>query len=119
MEQFDNIDDHQMKYGNKTTARSYDVLMTARQEYERKQHCGNDFHEAIQNVFESQKTDVSPNFEETVSSKQLTGFIRSVQQTPLKVVMGNYDQLRIGANYLNKSENSIVFMDSSGKFLKN
>ena len=119
MEQFENVDDHQMKYGNKTTARSYDVLMTARQEFERKQHCGNDFHESIQNVFESQKTDVSLNFEETVSSKQLPGFIRSVQQTPLKVVMGNYDQLRIGANYLNKSEKSIVFMDSSGKFLKN
>ena len=57
MEQFDNIDDHQMKYGNKTTARSYEKKQHCG-EYEKKHHCSNDFHESIQNVFELRKTDV-------------------------------------------------------------
>ena len=118
MQQFDNLDEHQMLYGNKTSTKSYNVLMTARQEFEKKQRCGNDFFESIQNVLDSQTADVSLNFDETASSKQLPGFIRSVQQKPLKVVMGNFDQLRIGANYLNKNETPIIFMDSSGKFLK-
>ena len=30
----------------------------------------------------------------------------------------SYDQLKIGATYLNKSKKSIIHMDSSGKFLK-
>ena len=118
MEQFDKVHEHQIMFGNKTSVKSYDVLTTARQEFERKQHCGNDFFESIQNVFDSQKGDVSLNFDETTASKQLPGFLRSVQQTPLKVVMANFDQLRIGANYLNKNENSTIFIDSSGKFLK-
>ena len=37
MEQFDNANDEQVKMGNKTTIKSYDVLMMARQEQERKQ----------------------------------------------------------------------------------
>ena len=108
MQQFDNLDEHQMLYGNKTSTKSYNVLMTARQEFEKKQRCGNDFFESIQNVLDSQTADVSLNFDETASSKQLPGFIRSLQQKPLKVVMGNFDQLRIGANYLNNNETPIM-----------
>ena len=118
MEQFDNVNENQMKTGNKTSVKSYDVLIMARQEYEKKQRCGDDFFQSVQNIIDSQHIDTSLNFEDTTANRQLAGFVRSVQQSPFKLIMGNYDQLRIGANYMNKKENPTIFMDSSGKFLK-
>ena len=117
MKQFDDVDEDQLKSGNKTGIKSYDVLMNARQEYEKKLRCGNNFFESVQNIVDSQHLDISLNFEDTAANRELAGFVRSVQRTPFKIVMANYDQLRIGANYLNKKEMSIIFMDSSGRFL--
>ena len=34
------------------------------------------------------------------------------------MLCASYDQLKIGATYMNKSEKSVIHMDSSGKFLK-
>ena len=118
MEQYDNMNEEQIKAGNKTTVKSYNVVMMARQEYEKKQRCGNNFFESVQNVLDSQKSDISLNFDETSANRELPGFVRSVQQTPFKMFMANFDQLRIGANYMNKNKNATLFIDSSGKFLK-
>lgn len=43
---------------------------------------------------------------------------RTVRQVPFKMICASYDQLKIGAAYLNKSEKSVIHMDSSGKFLR-
>ena len=118
MEQYDHMNEEQMKAGNKTTVRSYNVVMMARQEYEKKQRCGNDFFESVQNVYDSQKSDISLNFDETSANRELPGFVRSVQQTPFKIFMANFDQLRIGSNYMNKNKLATIYIDSSGKFLK-
>ena len=118
MEQYDHMNEEQMKAGNKTTVKSYNVVMMARQEYEKKQRCGNDFFQSVQNVYDSQKSDISLNFDETSANRELPGFVRSVQQTPFKIFMANFDQLRIGSNYMNKNKLATIFIDSSGKFLK-
>ena len=118
MEQFDNVNEEQLKAANKTSVKSVDVIKMARQEYEKKQRCGNDFFESVQNIIDSQQKDISLNFENTKSNRELAGFVRSAQRTPFKIVMANYDQLHVGAKYLNNTENAIIFMDSSGKFLK-
>lgn len=118
MEQYDDMNESQIKQGNRSTIKSYDVIKMARQEFEKKEHCGNSFYESVLNVLESQRSDISLNFEETASSKQLPGFVRSVQQVPFKIFMANFDQLKVGANYMNKSETPIIYVDSSGKLLK-
>ena len=118
MEQFDDIDEPQMERGNRTCVKSYDVLKMAQQEHEKKLRCGDDFFQSVVNIVDSQGIDISLNFEDTAANRELAGFVRSVQRTPFKILMANYDQLRIGANYLNKSDIPIVFVDSSGKFLK-
>ena len=94
------------------------VIKQARLEEEKKLRCGKTFYDAALNVYESQCTDYSPNFEETANSKKFPGFIRMLQQIPFKIIVANYDQLKIGAAYLNKTLKSIIQMDSSGKFLK-
>ena len=77
--------------------------MMARQEYEKKQRCGDNFYQSVQNIMASQHCDVS------------CFFVKSAQETPFKIVMANFDQLRIGSRYLNNDENATIFMDSSGK----
>jgi hypothetical protein len=42
----------------------------------------------------------------------------TVQQIPFKMLCASFDQLKIGATYMNKSKKSVIHMDSSGKFLK-
>ena len=118
MEQYDNVNEEQLKAANKTSVKSYNVIKMARQEHEKKQRCGNDFFESVQNIIDSQQKDISLNFENTKSNRELAGFVRSAQRTPFKIFMANYDQLHVGAKYLNNTENSMIFMDSSGKFLK-
>ena len=34
------------------------------------------------------------------------------------MLCASYDQLKVGATYMNKSNKSVIHMDSSGKFLK-
>ena len=118
MEQFDNLDEEQMKHGNKTSIKSYDVIKMARLEHEKKQRCGDTFFESVENIIDSQHLDISLNFKETKASRELPGFVRSAQKTPFKIFMANYDQLHVAGNYLNNTKNSIIFMDSSGKLLK-
>ena len=118
LEQLDYADDHQIKYGNKTSVKSIPVIKQARLEEEKKSRGGKNYYEAALHVFESQSTDISPNFEDTAISRKFPGLIRSLQQIPFKMIISNFDQLKIGSAYLNKSKNSLVHMDSSGKFLK-
>ena len=118
MEQFDDLNDAQLKSGNKTSIKSYNVVMMARQEYEKKQRCGDNFYQSVQNIMASQHCDVSLNFDDTKANRDLAGFVRSAQETPFKIVMANFDQLRIGSRYLNNDENATIFMDSSGKILR-
>ena len=82
-------------------------------EEEKKKHAGDDFEKSIKNVMDAQKSDFSKNFPK---SKKLPGIVRSLQEKPFKIMLGNYDQLRLGAEYLNKTENSFICLDSSGKF---
>ena len=82
-------------------------------EEEKKKHAGDDFEKSIRNVMDAQKSDFSKNFPK---SKKLPGIVRSLQEKPFKLMLGNYDQLRLGAEYLNKTENSFICLDSSGKF---
>ena len=82
-------------------------------EEERRRRGGNTFNEAIKNVIEATKYSYSTNFPK---SRKLPGIVRSFQDIPFKLMLGNYDQLRLGAEYLNKTAGSFICIDSSGKF---
>ena len=82
-------------------------------EYEKKLHAGDDFSKSIRNVMDAQQNSFSKNFPKV---KKLPGIVRSFQEVPFKMTLGNYDQCRLGAEYFNKTENSFVCLDSSGKF---
>ena len=82
-------------------------------EHEKKMHGGDDFNKSIRNVMDSQQNSYSKNFPKV---KKLPGIVRSFQENPFKITLGNYDQLRVGSEYLNKTENSFLCIDSSGKF---
>ena len=82
-------------------------------EYEKKMHAGNNFGQSIRNVMDAQQNSFSRNFPKV---KKLPGIVRSFQEEPFKMMLGNYDMVRIGAEYLNKTENSFICLDSSGKF---
>ena len=118
LEQLDFANENQIRFGNKTSVKSIPVIKQARLEQEKKSRGGKNYYEAALHVYESQVTDFSPNFEETDISKQFPGFIRSLQQIPFKLILSNFDMLKIGSTYLNKSNKSMVHMDSSGRFLK-
>ena len=83
-------------------------------EYERKLHAGDTFIDSIRNVIDSQKSSLSRNFTNRVAL-EFPGHVRSFQEKPFKLMMGNYDQLRIGAEYFNKIEFNFVCLDSSRK----
>ena len=83
-------------------------------EYERKLHAGDTFIDSIRNVIDSQKSSLSRNFSNKVAL-EFPGHVRIFQEKPFKLMMGNYDQLRIGAEYFNKIEFNFVCLDSSGK----
>ena len=59
-------------------------------EEEKKKHAGDDFEKSIRNVMDAQKSDFSKNFPK---SKKLPGIVRSLQEKPFKIMLGNYDQL--------------------------
>ena len=82
-------------------------------EYEKKMHAGDDFSKSIRNVMDAQQNSFSKNFPKV---KKLPGIVGSFQEVPFKMTLGNYDQCRLGAEYFNKTENSFVCLDSSGKF---
>ena len=50
-----------------------------------------------------------------ITAQKFPGHVRSFQEKPFKLMMGNYDQLRIGAEYFNRTEFNFVCIDSSGK----
>ena len=82
-------------------------------EHEKKMHGGDDFNKSIRNTMDAQQTSYSKNFPKV---KKLPGIVRSFQEKPFKITLGNYDQLRIGSEYFNKTEHSVLCIDSSGKF---
>lgn len=81
-------------------------------EYEKKLHAGNTFSDSIRNVMAGQ----SNAFSKIFPSQELPGIVRSFQEEPFKLMLGHYDQCRIGADYLNNTEFSILCIDSSGNF---
>ena len=85
-------------------------------EFEKKTHAGNTISESIRNVIAGQATDYSKNFPNLEYAKKIPGFIRSYQEIPFKVMMASFDQLRLGAEYLNKIAFAFLCVDSSGKF---
>jgi hypothetical protein len=88
------------------------LFRQAMAEHEKKTHGGDNFNNSIRNVMDAQQTSFSKNF----PVKKLPGIVRSFQEKPFKMTLGNYDQLRIGSEYFNKTENSVLCIDSSGKF---
>ena len=81
-------------------------------EQEKKMHGGDDFLKSIRNVMDSQQQSFSKLFPKT---RKLPGIVRSFQESPFKLMLGCYDQFRVGAEYLNKTEESFICVDSSGK----
>ena len=81
-------------------------------EHERKMHAGDDFAKSIRNVMGAQQHSFSKNFPK---SRKLPGYVRLFQDEPFKLLLGNYDNSRLGAEYMNKTENSFICVDSSGK----
>ena len=81
-------------------------------EQEKKMHGGDDFLKSIRNVMDSQQQSFSKLFPKT---RKLPGIVRSFQENPFKLMLGCYDQFRVAAEYLNKTEESFICVDSSGK----
>ena len=86
-------------------------------EEEKKKHAGDDFEKSIRNVMDAQKSDFSKNFPK---SKKLPGIVRSLQEKPFKLMLGNYDQLRLGAEYPTtlKAEWNYYYSSSSSELLR-
>ena len=86
-------------------------------EHEKRLRAGDTFIESVRNVMASQQNSFSRNFRGKNNEiiKKLPGIIRLFQETPFKLLLGCYDQLRFGAEYLNKTVNSFLCLDSSGK----
>ena len=92
------------------------MIRQAMMEVEKDLHFGKNFCESIHTFVVSQKETFSKNFPETNAVRKLPGIVRNFQENPFKLLIGNYDQLRLGAEYLNKTEWSMICIDSSGKF---
>ena len=106
----------QIEVGNITSMRSYPVIKMAKQEQEKKMRGGENFYDSAKNVLLGQDIDVSPDFPDLTAAKLLPGMVRSLQEHPFKVMLSNFEMLRIGAIYLSGEEETILYMDSSGKF---
>ena len=89
MEQLENVNIDELKFGNKTGIKSIPVIKMARREKEKQDAGGLTFYQSVMNVYETQKDDISPNFEATSMNKKLPGFIRKVSNikelTPLQI----------------------------------
>ena len=112
---FMNKDD--MSKFNITSIRNRNVIKQAMYQSEKKLHCGETPYTAVKTVFLQQKADYSPNFEKTSASMALPGNVRKFEEEPFKVYFANYDQLKVGAHYLNSQDKkTIINLDSSGKY---
>ena len=80
--------------------------------YGKKLHADDSFNESIKNVIASQGNYFSYNY-----PGMLPGYVRSFQEHPFKVMPGNYDQCRIGTDYLNDSNSTFLCVDSSRKLM--
>ena len=115
-DQFAFMNKNEMSKFNITSVRSREVIKQAMHESEKKLRGGATVYEAIRTVYLQQKSDYSPHYERTAASVALPGIVRKFEEEPLKVYFANYDQLKLGATYLNNNEDSVVNLDSSGKF---
>ena len=108
--------EEEIMVGNTTSMRSYPVIKMARQEQEKKLRGGATFYESARNVLLGQDVDISPDYPDLAVAKFLPGMIRSLQEYPFKICLANFEMLRIAAKYFSGVEDSIVYIDSSGKF---
>ena len=92
---------------------SFYDFRTAMAEYEKKLHAGDNFVESVRNVLATQSTSYSTLFK---NCQKLPGYIRIFQEKPFKLMLGNYDMIRLGAEYFNRTDNSFMCIDSSGNF---
>ena len=117
--QFANLKNVESEGYNTTPWRNPEVIRKARDEQEKLLRAGDTFYESLRSTYLSQKKDLSPYFPENNATKALPGNIRLMQEFPLKVITGNYDQLMEGVVYLKKcDEDTTIHLDSSGKFFQ-
>jgi hypothetical protein len=116
-DQFAYIKKDDMAKFNITSIRNREVIKRAMYQREKEMHGGETPYSAVKTVFLQQKTDVSPNFEKTNASIALPGNVRKFEEEPFKLYFANFDQLKIGASYLNsKDKKTMINLDSSGKY---
>ena len=115
-DQFAFMKKDEMAKFNITSIRSREVIKQAMQESEKKLRGGDTPYDAIKTVYLQQKMDFSPHYEQTAASMALPGNVRKFEEEPLKVYFANYDQLKIGGSYLNSNTETVINLDSSGKF---
>ena len=115
-DQFAFMKKDEMSKFNITSIRSREVIKQAMQESEKKLRGGDTPYAAIKTVYLQQKMDFSPHYEQTAASMALPGNVRKFEEEPLKVYFANYDQLKIGGSYLNSNAETVINLDSSGKF---
>ena len=115
-DQFAFINKDEMSKFNITSIRSREVIKQAMHESERKIRGGDTPYDAIKTVYLQQKMDFSPHYERTTASMALPANVRKFEEEPLKVYYANYDQLKIGGSYLNGNTDTVINLDSSGKF---
>ena len=84
LEQLDFANKEQIEEGNTTSVRSVPVIKVARRELEKKEQGGQTFYESVLNVFETQHSLQTANFEETTTSKKFPGYIRKVSKIKSK-----------------------------------
>ena len=84
MEQLENANIDELKFGNKTGIKSIPVIKMARREKEKKDAGGLTFYQSVMNVYKTQQNDISPNFEAISMKKKLPGFIRKVSNIKIK-----------------------------------
>ena len=117
LEQFDKANMDEIRQGNKTSIRSLPVIKGAKSEEDKKIRRGDTFYESAKSAKDLLSVDTeTPNFPESNATKNLPGIVRSLQESPFKITIANFDMLKIGGTYLNKVEDSIVCLDSSGKY---
>ena len=116
LEQFDRAKDEELRYGNRSSIRSLPVIKGAKAEEDKRVRGGATFYESAKIAKDLLAEDnESPNFPMTNAAKNLPGFVRSLQEDPFKIMMANYDMMKVAGTYLNKVEESVVCVDSSGK----
>ena len=117
LEQFSTANEKQLEYGNRSSIRSLPVIKGAKLEIDKSVRGGSTHYESAKAALDILSCDtVSPSFGETKASKDLAGIVRSLQETPFKITIANFDMLKIGGNYMNKVDQSTVSLDSSGKY---